>query len=89
VLGDGMSEYLNNYPATPYLNWNLATYDLENLDRYENVINILKNFEQDPPEYIIDRRNIVPKLFQRIPALSRRYKKISDSVYQYSALASR
>lgn len=85
VLGDGMSEYLNNYPATPYLNWNLASYDLENLDRYENVINILKNFDQDPPEYIIDRQNIVPKLFQRIPALSRRYKKINDRVYQYSS----
>ncbi|MFN8355770.1 MAG: hypothetical protein U0Y10_15035 [Spirosomataceae bacterium] len=82
ILGDGMSEYLNNYPATPYLNWSLARYDLENLDRYENVINILKNFDQDPPEYIIDRQQIVPKLFQRIPALSRRYKKVEENVYR-------
>lgn len=82
VLGSGLSEYQNNYPATPYLNWNLARYDLENLDRYDNVINILRNFEQDPPEYIIDRQQIVPKLFQRIPALSRKYKAIAKGIYQ-------
>ncbi len=82
LLGDGLSEYRNNIPATPYLNWKLAKYDLENLDNYENVINILKNFEQDPPDYIIDRMQIVPKLFKRIPALSRRYKWVEKGIYQ-------
>ncbi len=82
VLGDALSEYQNNYPATPYLNWNLARYDLERLDNYDNVINILHNFEQDPPEYIIDRQNLVPKLFQRIPALERRYQRVGEGIYQ-------
>lgn len=82
VLGNGLNEYQNNFPATPYLNWNLARYDLENLDRYNNVINILRNFEQDPPEYIIDRQAVVPKLFQRIPALSRRYRQVGEGIYQ-------
>ena len=82
LLGDGLSEYQNNYPATPYLNWKLARYDLENLDNYQNVINILKNFEQDPPEFIIDRMNIAPKLFKRIPALSRKYRIVEKDIYQ-------
>lgn len=82
LLGDGLSEYMNNIPATPYLNWKLARYDLEKLDNYENVINILKNFEQDPPEYIIDRMDIVPKLFKRIPALARRYEKVENGIFE-------
>jgi hypothetical protein len=82
VLGDALSEYRDNVPATPYLNWSLARYDLERLDNYDNVINILRNFERDPPEYIIDRQNLVPKLFGRIPALERRYKRVGEGIYQ-------
>ncbi len=82
VLGNGMEEYKDNYLATPYLNWNLAKYELEQLDNYNNVINILRNFENDSPEFIIDKVNLAPKLFKRIPVLQRRYKKIEDNVYQ-------
>lgn len=82
VLGNGMEEYRNNYAATPYLNWSLAKYELEKLDNYDNVINILRNFEQDPPEVIIDKVNLAPKLFKRIPALNRRYTLIDPNVYQ-------
>ncbi|MES2518078.1 MAG: hypothetical protein V4585_08225 [Bacteroidota bacterium] len=82
VLGDGMEEYKNNYAATPYLNWNLARYELENLDNYDNVISILRNFEKDPPEIIIDKVNLAPKLFKRIPALERRYKLVENGVYK-------
>ena len=82
VLGDGMEEYKNNYAATPYLNWNLAKYELENLDNYDNVISILKNFEKDSPEIIIDKVNLAPKLFKRIPALERQYKLVEKGVYK-------
>jgi len=82
VLGDGMEEYKNNYVATPYLNWNLAKYSLENLDNYDNVINILRNFEKDSPDIIIDKVNLAPKLFKRIPALARRYKLVEKGVYK-------
>ncbi|WP_310587202.1 DUF6427 family protein [Flectobacillus major] len=81
VLGNGMEEYLDNYAATPYLNWNLAKYELEHLDNYDNVISILRNFEKDTPEVIIDKVNLVPKLFKRIPALARRYTEQSKGVY--------
>ncbi|MCU0471077.1 MAG: hypothetical protein MUF58_21050 [Arcicella sp.] len=82
VLGNGMEEYKNNYAATPYLNWNLAKYELENLDNYDNVISILRNFEKDSPDIIIDKVNLAPKLFKRIPALERRYKLVEKGIYK-------
>ena len=82
VLGDGVEEYKNNYAATPYLNWNLAKYELENLDNYDNVISILRNFEKDSPDIIIDKINLAPKLFKRIPALERRYKRVEKGIYK-------
>ncbi len=81
VLGNGMEEYLDNYAATPYLNWNLAKYELENLDNYENVISILRNFEKDTPDVIIDKAKLAPKLFKRIPALARKYQETTKGVY--------
>jgi hypothetical protein len=74
VLGEDEGEYINNFSATPYLNWDLASYDLENLDNFDSVIHVYDNFRQDPPEYIIDKQNIMPKLFVRVPALKSRYR---------------
>lgn len=74
VIGEDEGEYLDNFTATPYLNWDLARYDLENLDNFDSVIHIYDNFRQDPPDYIIDKENLMPKLFDRVPALRKRYK---------------
>ncbi len=74
IIDEDLSGYRYNRPATPYLNWDLAKYDLRNLDSYEAVIDIYDNFRQDPPDYVIDRQQVVPKLFQRVPALAALYK---------------
>ena len=74
VIGEDEGEYLNNLTATPYLNWDLARYDLENLDNFDSIIHIYDNFRQDPPDYVIDKENLMPKLFRRVPALQKRYK---------------
>ncbi len=74
VLGEDEGEYLNNFAATPYLNWSLSVYDFENLDSFESVIHIYNNFEKDPPEFVIDKEGIMPKLFERIPRLKERYR---------------
>ncbi|MEZ4905799.1 MAG: hypothetical protein R2822_30555 [Spirosomataceae bacterium] len=75
VIGEDEGEYKNNFPATAYLNWELAKYDFENLDSYESVISIFDNFIADPPTYIIDKINIMPRLFERLPELKIRYQK--------------
>lgn len=74
VLGVDEGEYLNNFAATPYLNWSLSVYDFENLDSFESVIHINDNFEKDPPEYVIDKEGIMPKLLERIPNMKGKYK---------------
>ncbi len=75
IIGEDLSAYLHNRPATPYLNWDLAKYDLKNLDNYESVISVYDHFRLDLPDYIIDREDIVTKLFQRVPALATHYQK--------------
>ncbi|WP_266365268.1 DUF6427 family protein [Tellurirhabdus rosea] len=83
VIGEDISAYRQNQVATPYLNWDLAKYDLRNLDNYESVISVYDHFRKDPPQYIIDRENIVEKLFQRAPALAAAYEKTgTEGVYR-------
>ena len=74
VIGNDAGEYKDNQLATPYLNWNLAKYDLQNLDYYDSVISVLGHFNADPPEYIIDKENIVPQLMRRVPQLEAQYQ---------------
>ena len=73
VLGQQTGEYMNNFSATPYLNWELASYDLENLDNFDSVIHVYDNFRKDPPDYVIDKQGIMPKLLLRVPALKKQY----------------
>ncbi|MBC7572054.1 MAG: hypothetical protein H7319_20355 [Spirosoma sp.] len=75
IIGEELSAYRTNRLATPYLNWDLAKYDLNNLDNYEAVINVFDHFKNDPPDYIIDREDVIQKLFQRAPALANRYER--------------
>jgi len=74
VLGQHTGEYVNNFTATPYLNWDLASYDLNNLDNFDSVIHVFNNFRKDPPDYVIDKTNIMPKLLSRVPALQKQYE---------------
>ncbi len=73
VIGEDEGEYKDNFPATAYINWNLARNDFENLDSYESVISIFDNFKADPPAYVIDKENLMPRLFKRLPELSKLY----------------
>lgn len=74
VLGNDEGEYLNNLSATPYLNWELASSYLTNLDNFDSVIHIYDSFRKDPPDYVIDKVNLMPKVFSRIPELKKHYK---------------
>lgn len=79
ILGDEIAEYQNNTPATPYLNWTLARRHFDDLDNFVSVTRLYENFRRDPPEVIIDKRDIVPKLFARIPALGNAYQQQGNS----------
>lgn len=82
IVGDEFSEYLNSTPATCYLNWDLSAIDLNNPDNFVSIINIFDNFKNDSPQFIIDKKNVIPRIFERIPELSRRYTQIEKGVYK-------
>ena len=83
VIGADEGEYKDNYPTTAYLNWELARYDFDNLDSYESVISIFDNFKADPPTYVVDKVNIMPRIFKRLPELNKRYKSTQwKGIYQ-------
>jgi len=83
VIGERIDEYKLGKSATCYLNWDLSKIDLENPDNYESIINIFDNFKKDPPTIIIDKQNVVPKIFERIPALAVDYKTTNiKGIYQ-------
>lgn len=74
VIGERIDEYKYGYATTCYLNWELSKIDLQNPDNYESIINIFDNFKKNPPTIIIDKENVVPKIFKRIPELAKDYK---------------
>jgi hypothetical protein len=78
-----MDEYRDNTPATPYLNWRLARRHFENLNSYPTVVELYGNFTQDPPDVIVDKQQVVPRLFERLPALASQYERGSDPNVYY------
>ena len=74
ILGKEIEGYLDNRLATPFLNWELSANTFEQPDRYKNIININRYFERDTPEVIIDSNTLMPKVFERLPQWSKKYK---------------
>lgn len=81
VLGNHHGEYFRNDLATPYLSWEIAKEQIEDMDSYEEVIKFYNNFSTDLPEVLIDKDAWADKIFSRIPQLSLRYKKLNEQVY--------
>ncbi len=78
VLGEEKEHYVNNKTATIYLDWNLSKRYFMDLDNYYNISRIYTNLKKDLPVVIIDNKEVVPKLFQRIPELEKLYEKEGD-----------
>lgn len=75
IIGERIDEYQYGQQVTAYLNWGLSKKDLAEPNDYESVVNIFDNFRQSPPEVIIDKENVIPTIFMRIPELAKDYKK--------------
>lgn len=79
VLGNDMRYYLQNKPATPYLNWQLAQRDFGNLDKYEANYNIYLNLKAEMPAYIIDEAGLMEELKYKLPAIFGKYSATGQS----------
>lgn len=81
VIGEAPGAYIGNSLATPYYNWDLSSRQLTSLDNYYNISEVYLNFRKDLPEVIIDQKNLVPRLFYKIPALSKEYVRTGSNTY--------
>jgi hypothetical protein len=82
ITGRNIDAYYSNYMATGYLSWNLARKDFENPNNYLSISNIYNNFTKDMPEVIIDDEEVMPKVFENIPDLAKKYKMTGTNVFE-------
>lgn len=83
MLGKQINIYQKARLATPYLNWSLASKQLTNLDDFKNVSFVYDAFRNDMPELIIDESGLMPRVFERIPAIAATYEKLpSQPIYR-------
>jgi hypothetical protein len=81
VLGDEVDYYYNNTLATGYLNWQVAKQHFKRLDKIQHITAIYDRFEGQLPDAIIDKVNVMPVIFEKIPYLKEYYPKEEKGVY--------
>lgn len=74
VLGNDISYYMQNKPATPYLNWNLAQRHFGKLNEYNAVFQLHENFSDEMPQYLVDKAGLMPELTYKLPDIFGKYE---------------
>jgi hypothetical protein len=75
VLQDDIGIYSQNKLAGYFPDWSLSASIFEQPDYYENILLIDEVFRTDPPEIIIDPKDLMKKIFERIPTIKPLYKR--------------
>lgn len=83
VVGDGLQHYQNSTLATPFLNWHFASDRLKEPAYYDNITLIYDRMLQDLPEVIIDEKNVMQDVFDKMPTVGSQYQLTSgtDDLY--------
>ncbi len=74
VLGPDRRPYLTNQLASPYLDWNLAQADFGHLNEYAALVRVARKVTADPPAYVVDQQQLLPRLRTLLPAAFGRYE---------------
>lgn len=82
VLGPDIRPYYFAKVATPYLNWQLSKWQIEDLNYYDNLESIDRNFRHDMPDYIVDQIDLAPRLFYSMPLLGAEYENTGRGIYK-------
>jgi hypothetical protein len=75
VLCDDIGIYSQNKLAGYFPDWALSRNIFEQPDYYENILLIDEVFKKDPPEIIIDPKDLMKKVFERIPRIKPLYER--------------
>ncbi len=82
ILGKDLNAYKNSTLATPYFNWDLTRRHLGQLQSYNNLSVVFREFSAEMPEVLIDQQGVVLEMFEFMPTLGDRYVKSDvDSAY--------
>jgi hypothetical protein len=84
VLGDHKEAYIDHTVGGYFLNWNLSREVFENPDYFENIIIINNSFQNDPPDIIIDEKDLMRPIMNRIPELQKNYKRVESNYIKIS-----
>ena len=82
VFGPDTRPYYFAGVATPYLNWELSKWQIEELNYYDNLESIDKNFRNDMPDFIVDQIGLAPRLFYNMPILGAEYENIGNGIFK-------
>lgn len=75
ILGDDFGLYEKNKMASSFLNWNYSKEIFELNHYYHDLVLINDSFQTDPPDVIVDEKDLMKKVFSRLPLLEKQYEK--------------
>ena len=76
VLGPDRRAYLTHPAARPYLDWPLAEADFGHLTEYAALVRVGRSLAPNPPTYILDQNQLLPRLRYLLPAVFGRYEPV-------------
>ena len=75
VLCDDVGIYKYNILAGYFPDWGLSQPLFEKTDYFENIVLINGAFQTDPPEVIVDPKDYMKKVIERIPGIKSKYRR--------------
>lgn len=78
VLGPDRRAYLTHPAARPYLDWSLAEADFGHLTEYAALVRVGRSLAPNPPTYILDQNQLLPRLRYLLPAVFGRYEPVPN-----------
>jgi hypothetical protein len=81
VFGEPSGYLRGNRLAGPILDWDLSEKKLESMAPLEFVSIIHSFFENDPPDYVIDKNGYFRRLLRSDPLLKKKYTRLNGPVY--------
>lgn len=75
VVGHDPGLYKDNSLGGGFFDWELSRMYFEQPNYYEHVIRVNNAFAEDSPDVIIDERNLMPAVLERLPAVKMKYRR--------------